>query len=413
MRIVFQSLTPAIDLAERLAKRFELPVPHAREWAAKILGYQRWETLREEFNRFGVGTDLSAPDTLCAPLAVRWRRAYQAERLVELAGIDLSDATRLIEEIRPSDAFEFGGTFDGLAPRRLDPVFSIDEHRGLAAALAVLWRIGGLESPIDRTLRTVLTGLEALLIREYPIEQYPYDATREPYRGASVLDYPKRAPERLSAEKHQECMSAIEIILAALARESPADLIEAVADIRATLGRAHDQIDAWRRASTAHDSDAVSWRGVTPDEEEILHALAAVVLPGQVSLLNTSGGFAVLSDEEAGLMLSHLRATGVDGTEQQALSRGIRRLEAIVRGGEQRERRRWERKTPVSSIWIIAAVQDNERTPLGKVPATSSAEALAKAGIVSDRRLIATTAAVAERILGFSRTALDALVTLA
>ena len=98
MRIVLQSLTPAIDLAERLAKRFELPVPHAREWAAKILGYQRWETLREEFNRLGVRADLSAPDRLCAPLAIRWRLAYQAERLVELAGINLSDAARLIEE---------------------------------------------------------------------------------------------------------------------------------------------------------------------------------------------------------------------------------------------------------------------------------------------------------------------------
>ena len=160
MRIVLQSLTPAIDLAERLAKRFELPVPHAREWAAKILGYQRWETLREEFNGLGVRADLSAPDTLCAPLAIRWRRTYQAERLVELAGIDLSDAARLIEEIRPSDAFEFGDRFDGRAPQRLDPVFSIDEHRGLATALAVLWRIGGLESRIEHTLRAVLTGLE-------------------------------------------------------------------------------------------------------------------------------------------------------------------------------------------------------------------------------------------------------------
>jgi hypothetical protein len=228
-----------------------------------------------------------------------------------------------------------------------------------------------------------------------------------------VLDYPKRAPRRLSAEKYHECVSAIEVILAALTRELPLDLTEAVADIRAKLGRVHEQIDAWRRASTAHDSNTVSWRGVTPEEEEILHALAAVVLPEQVSLLNTSAGFAVLSDEEAGLMLAHLRATGVDGTGQRALSRGIRRLEAIVRGGERRERRRWERKTPVSSTWIIAAVQENERTPLGKVPATSSVEALAKAGIVSDRRLIATTAAVAERILGFSPAALDALATLA
>lgn len=413
MRIVLQSLTPAIDLAERLAKRFELPVPHAREWAAKLLGYQHWESLREQFNGLGVRPYLSAPDTLCASLAVRWRRAYQAERLVELAGIELSDAARLIEEIRPSDGFEFGGTFNGQAPRRLDPMLSIDDHRGLAAVLAVLWRVGGLESPIDRTLRAVLMGLEALLIREYPIEQYPYDTTREPYRGASVLDYPKRALRRLSAEKHQQCVSAIEILLTALARELPVDLTETVADIRAKLGRARDQIDAWRRASTAHDGDTVSWRGVTPEEEEILYALAAVVLPEQVSLLNPSAGFAVLSDEDAGLMLAHLRAAGVDGTGQRALSRGIRRLEAIVRGGEERERRRWERMTPVSSIWIIAAVQENERTPLGKVPATSSVEALAKAGIVSDRRLIATTAAVAERILGFSPTTLDALVTLA
>ena len=101
MQIVLQSLTTAIDLAERLAKRFALPVPHAREWAAKLLGYRNWETLREQFNNgLGIRADLSAPDTLCAPLAVRWRRAYQAERLVELAGIDLSDAARLIEEIK-------------------------------------------------------------------------------------------------------------------------------------------------------------------------------------------------------------------------------------------------------------------------------------------------------------------------
>lgn len=132
-----------------------------------------------------------------------------------------------------------------------------------------------------------------------------------------------------------------------------------------------------------------------------------------MALLKTSGGFGVLSDEEAGLMLAHLRATGVDGTGQPALRRGMRRLEAILRGGERDERRRWERKTPVSSIWIIATVHENERTPLGKVQATSSAEALAKAGIVSDRRLIATTATVAERILGCSAAALDTLVTLA
>jgi hypothetical protein len=84
-----------------------------------------------------------------------------------------------------------------------------------------------------------------------------------------------------------------------------------------------------------------------------------------------------------------------------------------VRSGQRDERRRWERRTPVNSIWIIATVQENERMPIGKVQATSSVEALAKAGIVSDRRLIATTAAVAERILRFSPTALDALVTLA
>jgi hypothetical protein len=208
-------------------------------------------------------------------------------------------------------------------------------------------------------------------------------------------------------------MRAIEIILAALARELPVDLTEAVADIRAKLGRVHEQIDAWRRASTANDGDTVSWRGVTPEEEEVLHALAAVVLPAQVSLLKTSAGFGFLTDAEAGLMLAHLRATGVDGSGQRALRQGIRRLEAIVRGGERRERRSWERKTPVSSTWIIAAVQDDERTPLGKIPATSSVEALAKAGNISDRRLIATTAAVAERILGFSPAALDALATLA
>ena len=139
MRIVLPSVTPANDLAERLAKRFDLSLPNAREWAAKILGYLHWEALREECNGLGGRLDLSAPDTQCASLAVRWRRAYQAERLAELAAIERSDAARLIEEIRPSDGFEFGSTFDGRAPRRLDPLPSIDEHRGLAAALAVLW----------------------------------------------------------------------------------------------------------------------------------------------------------------------------------------------------------------------------------------------------------------------------------
>jgi len=412
MRIVLPSVTPANTLAERMAKRFALPLPHAREWAAKIVGYPHWEALREDCNGLGGRLDLSAPDTQCAPLAVRWRRAFQAARLAELAAIELSDAARLIEEIRPSDGFEFGSTFDGRAPRRLDPMLSIDEHRGLAAALAALWRIGGLESPIDRTLRSVLMGLEALLIMEYPVEQYPYDATREPYRAASWRDFPKRTPRRLSAEKHQECIRTIGTIRAALARDWPPDLTAAVADILAKLGRAQDQIETWRRASAAHDDDAISWRGVTPGEEKILDALATVVLPDQVPVLKTSGGFAALSDDEAGLMLAHLRATGVDRTGP-ALRRGIRRLEAIVRSGQRDERRRWERRTPVNSIWIIATVQENERMPIGKVQATSSVEALAKAGIVSDRRLIATTAAVAERILRFSPTALDALVTLA
>jgi hypothetical protein len=405
-------VTPANDLAEGLAERFALPLPDAREWAATILGYPHLEALSAECNGLGGRLDLSAPDSQCASLAVRWRRAYQAERLAALAAIELSDAARLIEELRPSDGFEFGNTFDGRPLRRADPMLSIDEHRGLVAAFAVLWRIGGRETPIDRTLRAVLMGLEALLIKEYPIEQYPYDATRAPYRTASLIDFPKRTPKRLSAEKHQECIAAIDIIRAALARDWPPDLTEAVADILANLGRAQDQIEAWRRASAAHDGDAISWRGVTPEEEKILDALATVVLPEQVSSLNTSGGFAALSDDEAGLMLAHLRATGVDRT-RPALGPGIRRLEAIVRSGERHERRRWERKTPASSIWIIAAVQEDERTLIGKVQATSSAEALAKAGIVSDRRLIATTAAVAERILGFSPTALGALVTLA
>lgn len=413
MRIVLLSVTPANELAERLAERFDLSLPHAREWAAKLLGYPHWEALREECNELAGRCNFSAPDTQCAPLAVRWRRAYQAERLAELTAIELSGAARLIEEIRPSDGFEFGGRFDGREPRRLDPVLSIDEHRCLAAGLAVLWNIGGLELPAYHRLRAVQMGLEALLIKEYPVEQYPYDATREPYRVASLLDFPKRAPKRLSAEKHQECMAAIDTIRATLARDWPADLTDAVADILAKLGRVQDQFDAWRQASVAHDSDAVSWRGVTPEEENILDALATVVLPEQVSLLKTSGGFAILSDAEAGLMLAHLRATGVDGTGQPALRRGIRRLEAIVRGGERDERQRWKRKTPVSAVWIIATVHENERTPIGRVQATSSAEALAKAGIVSDRRLIAATMAVAERILGFSAAALDALVTLA
>jgi hypothetical protein len=412
MRIVLASVTPANDLSERLAERFALPLPHAREWAAKILGYPQWEALREQCHRLGGRLDLSAPDSHCASLAVRWRRAYQAERLAALAKIELSDALRLIEELRPSDGFEFEGTFDGRAPRRADPTLAIDEHRDLVAAFATLWRIGGRESPIDRTLRAVLVSLEALLIKEYPIEQYPYDATRAPYRTASLIDLPQRAPKRLSAEKHQECIASIATIRRALARNWPPDLTEAVADIVATLGRAQDQIEAWRRASAARDGEAIAWRGVTPEEEEILDALAAVVLPEQVSLLKTSGGFAALSDDEAGLMLAHLRVTGVDRT-RPALRPGIRRLEAIVRGGERDERRRWERKTPVNSIWIIVAVQEGERTLIGKVQATSSAEALARAGIASDRRLIATTATVAERILGSSPAALGALLTLA
>ena len=412
MRIVLPSVMPANDLAERLVKRFALPLPHAREWAAKILGYPHWEAFREDCDGGEGRFDLSAPDTLCATLAVRWRRVYQAERLAELAAIELSDAARLIEEIRPSDGFDFGTTFDGRTPRRSDPMLSIDEHRDLAAAFAVLWRIGGREAPIDRTLKALLIGLEALLIKEYPVEQYPYDATREPYRAGSLLDFPKRTPRRLGAEKQQECIDTIDSIRAALARDWPPDLREAVADIVAKLGRAQDQVEAWRRASAAHDGAAISWRGVTPEEEKILDAFATVVLPEQVSLLKTSGGFAALSDDEAGLMLAHLRTTGVDCTGP-ALRRGIRRLEAIVRSGQRDERRRWERKTPETSIWIIATVHENERTPIGKVQATSSAEALAKAGIVSDRRLIATTAAVAERILGFSPTALETLVALA
>jgi hypothetical protein len=412
MRILLASVAPADALAERLAKRFELPLPHAREWAAKLLGHPNWDTLCEQCNRLTGRLDLSAPDMLCASLAVHWRRTYQAERLAELAAMDRSDAARLIDEIRPSDGFEFGGTFNGSPPRRLDPVHSIEEHHRLAAALAVLWHVGALQSPVDRTLRSLRVALEAMLIKEYPIEQYPYEVTREPYRTASLSDFPKRAPKRLGAEKHEECMTAIRTIPAAFAGESPADLKEAVADILAKLGRAQDQLDSWRRASEPHDGDAVSWRGVTPQEEEILQALAAVVLPEQAALLTTASGFAVVSDEEAGLMLAHLRATGIDGAGQPALRRGIRRLQAIIRAGERDEHRRWERKTPVSSIWIIAAVQGNERTPLVKVTATSSVEALAKAGSTSDRRLIATTAAVAERILGISPTVLDALGTL-
>ena len=53
--------------------------------------------------------------------------------------------------------------------------------------LAVLWNIGGLELPAYHRLRAVQMGLEALLIKEYPVEQYPYDATREPYRAASLI----------------------------------------------------------------------------------------------------------------------------------------------------------------------------------------------------------------------------------
>lgn len=413
MRIVLPSVAPANVVAERLAKQFDLPLPHAREWVANILGYPCWEKLLEECDNIGERLDVSAPDALCASLAVRWRRAYQAERLAELAAIDLAHAARLIDEIRPSDGFEFGTIVFGHAPRRLDPLLSIDEHHRLAAALRALLDIGGYESAIYRTLRSLLIGLEALLIKEYPVEQYPYDATREPYRAASPFDLPNRAPKHLSAEKHQECTGAIDTIRAALAREWPADLTEAVADIVAKLDRAQKQIDAWRRSSAAHDGEAVTWRGFSPEEEKILEELATVVLPEQVSLLRELGGFAAISDEEAGLMLAHLRATGVDGAGRPALRRGIRRLEAIVRGGERDEGRRWERKTPVSSIWIIAAVHDNERTLLGRVQATSSVEALAKAEVTSDRRLIATTAAVAERILGFSAAALDALVTLA
>ncbi len=217
MRILLPSVTPANGLAERLGTRFELPLPNAREWAAKILGYPNWEALREECNGLGGRLDLSAPDMLCASLAVRWRRAYQADRLAELAAMDVSDAARLIDEIRPSDGFEFGGTFNGGTPRRLDPVHSIDEHCGLAAALAGLWRICALQSPVDRTLRSLLVALEAMLIKEYPIEQYPYEVTRAPYRIASLIDFPKRAPRRLSAEKHRECMDAIETALSSCA----------------------------------------------------------------------------------------------------------------------------------------------------------------------------------------------------
>lgn len=413
MRIALPSVAPANAVAERLAKQFDLSFPTAREWAAKILGYPSWEKLREECgDSLGERLDVSAPDTLCAPLAVRWRRVYQAERLAELAAIDLPHAARLIDEIRPSDGFDFGTTVLGHAPRRLDPLLSIDEHHRLAAALRVLFDIGGYESAIYRTLRSLLIGLEALLIKEYPVEQYPYDATREPYRAASPFDLPNRAPKHLSAEKHGECIGAIGTIRAALSREWPADLTESVADIVAKLDRAQQQIDAWRRSSAPHDGDPVTWRGVSPEEEQILEELATVVLPEQVSLLRETGGFAVISDEEAGLMLAHLRATGVDGTGRPRLRRGIRRLEAIVRSGERKERRRWVRETPASSTWIIAAVHDNERTLLGKVQATSSVEALAKAGEASDRRLIAMTAALAERILGFSPAALDALVTL-
>jgi hypothetical protein len=415
IRIVLQSIDPANDLAARLGKQFMLPLPHAREWAAKLLGYPLWQALLGESDQSLRRMNLSAPDSQCAPLAVRWRRTYQAQRLAELSAIVLSDAARLIDEIRPSDGFEFQSPFEGQVPRLLDPLLSMDDHRSLAAALATLRGIASRESSIDRTLRTILISLEALLITEYPIEQYPYE-TREPYRRRSMLDLPKRTPKFLSAQKHQECVDELDAIRTALARDWSVDLMKPVADMLAKLERVKNQIDRWRRTSAAHDSDKVSWRGVAPEEEEVLDALAAAVLPEHVSLLKTSAGFAVLSDEEAGLMLAHLRAQRADGTEQRALRRGIRRLQAIVRRGEQDERQRWERKTPVISTWVIAAVRDNERMPLGKVQAKSSAEALALAcavAVASDRRLIATTEAVAKRILGISASTLDALVTLA
>ena len=412
MQIVLPSTDIAHEVAARLAAHFKLPLPKAREWAAQLLGYPLWDALCERCHP--TRADLSAPDRQCAPLAIRWRRAFQSERLADLAYLDVGEAARIIEEIRPSDGFEYTDLVLGRVPRQADPLLTLDDHRHLVAALDVLWAIGAREPAIERSLKRLRLSLEALLIQEYPVEQYPYDETREPYRAAAMFDRPKRTPKSLRPDKHQACRESLDSIQQVLDRLGPGDLTHTVDEIRSVVGQVGNQIDEWRRLSLSHDGKPTQWRGVSFDEEAMVQALVAVLPPELTAVFDSSEGIGLVSDEEAGLMLSHLSTAGIDGAGQPLLRKGIFRLQAIVRGSARAERRRWERFTPIPTEWILAAVDNDQRTLLGKVIADSSAAALAHGALTSTSgRLVATTPALAKKILGCSDAVLDALRLLA
>lgn len=280
-------------IGKRVAKLYSIPLTKGQAWSAQMLGYAGWPALLEYFKHLQhahSSGDFSAPDELCMPSAVEARRAFQSAVLARLSNESLQVARRHVDRIAPSGNFKYTPQRpwvweDGAehVPRRLDPVWTPEDHAQAFAALDTILQRGARRHVLAQPVKALVARFQSLAFCEYPPEQWGEPEWYLRYRALNIGHWSRNMQRWLSEPDAQRLRAAVASLapIVAKGRTMVVDERERLDDVATYFARIAPRIERWRGESVAHDGKPPVWVGDSPEKIAGERVLLELIVPRQ------------------------------------------------------------------------------------------------------------------------------------
>lgn len=399
-------------VGKRFSRLYTIPLMQGQTWAAKVLGYRDWDALLAYFKVVKEDpqqVDFSAPDELCMPAAVTYRRNFQSEVLQRLAGVSLESARACVDQVAPSGLFTYipqrpwiadGG--ENHRPRQLDPVWTPEDHHEAHALLVTLVPRCAFRHGVSELLGEMYRRFESLAFFEYPPEQWGNPEWYLRYQQGQTELRTRNMPRWLTLAEANRLVDVARRLgpIIEKGRTIVAPKNEGFADLPRLYARLVPRLAHWHAESIAHVGEPDSWVGDSPEEIAAEKVVLEATVPrewwpedGRWSpLWSVSIGDPTFYDRAK----TALEALPAAQRAQPEVARALKLVAQHFRTKARNAKRRERQFAPIEKTWHLHAASD----PAGPGRPVSATDTPAvRASITEDEgAVIACSAAMHELV---------------
>lgn len=381
MQILLADVEHARHIGKRLSRVLSVPLTRGYFLAALVLGYRDWNLL---LSLSPNAHATSLPDEKCCPLAVRWRREYQARILCQTTGISAERAAAIVERVRPSHGFTYEPSPHRPIPDQANPALSPEDLYGIHESLRYVWDVACRRAEFARPMTAVAHRFDEVVWSEYDPWQFGRIDLHRLY--LSLCGQPPRAQKWLQDEQAHRIRASLKAILARLENIHGSSRV-AVDGLAAAIERLDAVVDRWHKASRPHMSEPISYIGHPLVHDEIPALLKALGLDPDLDLRTVE--IAAWSPRRARAILAALDAAPI-GVQQTPVAKYVRAtITKGLRTAANMESRVARRRAPMTRSWHICVVNEAALHRIATRPGTTALDAIATAGVSGLGRLVA------------------------